>query len=282
MDIKNINTISFQGIKGANSHLACAKLFPKAKSIPCETFEEVFDSVRINKSNIGLIPVENSVAGRVAEIHSLMHKTPLKIVGEYFMKIELHLLGVKKIKINQIKKVKSHIHALSQCRKFIKKNKMKMIIAADTALAAREVREENNPRESAIASKLAAKTYGLEIARENVQDMKHNTTRFLIMSKNLQQKKEDNISYLTSCVFEVRSVPSALYKALGGFATHGVNLTKLESFIVEGDFNKAQFYIDIDGHIEDKSVKGALEELDFYTDKLIVLGVYPMHGYRNQ
>ena len=155
MDIKNINTISFQGIKGANSHLACRKLFPKAKSIPCETFEEVFDSVKINKSNIGLIPVENSVAGRVAEIHSLMHKTPLKIVGEYFMRIELHLLGVKKIKINQIKNVRSHIHALAQCRKFIKKNKLKMNITPDTALAAKQINEENNPTESAIAPKLA-------------------------------------------------------------------------------------------------------------------------------
>ena len=165
MDIKNINTISFQGIEGANSHLACKELFPKAKIIPCETFEEVFDSVRTNKSNIGLIPVENSVAGRVAEIHNLMHKTPLKIVGEYFMKVELHLLGVKKIKINQVKNVRSHIHALSQCRKFIKKSKIKMIVTPDTALAAKEVSEENNPTESAIASKLAGKIYNLKILK---------------------------------------------------------------------------------------------------------------------
>tara|TARA_B100001778_G_scaffold74467_1_gene59651 strand:- start:886 stop:1350 length:465 start_codon:yes stop_codon:yes gene_type:complete len=152
---------------------------------------------------------------------------------------------------------------------------------ADTAGSAKYISEQENSKDAAIASRLAAETYGLEIVKDDIQDMKHNTTRFLIMSKELQQKKVENSKYLTSCIFEVRSVPSALYKALGGFATNGVNITKLESFIVDGDFNKAQFYIDIDGHVEDKSVKGALEELDFYTDKLIVLGVYPMHEYRN-
>jgi prephenate dehydratase len=274
--------ITFQGEYGAYSHLACTTAYPNLEPIPCRTFESALDDVRAGKSDLAMIPVENSVAGRVADIHYLLGDYDLKIYAEHFQKVEHQLLVKSGVNLNEITHVRSHTMAIGQCQAVIKELGLQTIVMADTAGSAKYISEQEGSKDGAIASKLAAKTYGLEIARENVQDMQHNTTRFLIMSKNLQQKKEDNISYLTSCVFEVRSVPSALYKALGGFATHGVNLTKLESFIVEGDFNKAQFYIDIDGHIEDKSVKGALEELDFYTDKLIVLGVYPMHGYRNQ
>jgi len=274
--------ITFQGEYGAYSHLACTTAYSNLEPIPCRTFESALDDVRAGKSDLAMIPVENSVAGRVADIHYLLGDYDLKIYAEHFQKVEHQLLVKSGVNLNEITHVRSHTMAIGQCQAVIKELGLQTIVMADTAGSAKYISEQEGSKDGAIASKLAAKTYGLEIARENVQDMKHNTTRFLIMSKNLQQKKEDNISYLTSCVFEVRSVPSALYKALGGFATHGVNLTKLESFIVEGDFNKAQFYIDIDGHIEDKSVKGALEELDFYTDKLIVLGVYPMHGYRNQ
>ena len=274
--------ITFQGEYGAYSHLACTTAYSNLEPIPCRTFESALDDVRTGKSDLAMIPVENSVAGRVADIHYLLGDYDLKIYAEHFQKVEHQLLVKSGVTLNEITHVRSHTMAIGQCQAVIKELGLQTIVMADTAGSAKYISEQEGSKDGAIASKLAAKTYGLEIARENVQDMQHNTTRFLIMSKNLQQKKEDNISYLTSCVFEVRSVPSALYKALGGFATHGVNLTKLESFIVEGDFNKAQFYIDIDGHIEDKSVKGALEELDFYTDKLIVLGVYPMHGYRNQ
>ena len=274
--------ITFQGEYGAYSHLACTTAYSNLEPIPCRTFESALDDVRAGKSDLAMIPVENSVAGRVADIHYLLGDYDLKIYAEHFQKVEHQLLVKSGVNLNEITHVRSHTMAIGQCQAVIKELGLQTIVMADTAGSAKYISEQEGSKDGAIASKLAAKTYGLEIARENVQDMKHNTTRFLIMSKNLQQKKEENISYLTSCVFEVRSVPSALYKALGGFATHGVNLTKLESFIVEGDFNKAQFYIDIDGHIEDKSVKGALEELDFYTDKLIVLGVYPMHGYRNQ
>ena len=279
MDIKNINTISFQGIKGANSHLACAKLFPKAKSIPCETFEEVFDSVRINKSNIGLIPVENSVAGRVAEIHSLMHKTPLKIVGEYFMRIELHLLGVKKIKINQIKNVRSHIHALAQCRKFIKKNKLKMIITPDTALAAKQINEENNPTESAIAPKLAAEIYNLKILKKNIEDSFQNITRFILL-----QKKQIKVHYskgkiLTSLIFAVNNVPAALHKALGCFAINNVNMTKLESYVNE-TFKQAEFYVDIEGDPKNFNVASALKEIKEYTRFVRILGTYYADRFR--
>ena len=279
MDIKNINTISFQGIEGANSHLACKKLFPKAKVISCETFEEVFDSVRTNKSNIGLIPVENSVAGRVAEIHSLMHKTPLKIVGEYFMKVELHLLGVKKIKINQIKNVRSHIHALSQCRKFIKKNKAKMIVTADTALAAKEVSEENNPRESAIASKLAGKIYNLRILKKNVEDSFQNITRFLLLQKKQIKVHPSKGKILTSLIFAVNNVPAALHKALGCFAINNVNMTKLESYVDE-TFKQAEFYVDIEGDTKDFNVASALKEIKEYTRYVKILGTYYADKFR--
>ena len=279
MNIKNINTVSFQGIEGANSHLASEKLFPKAKIIPCETFEEVFESVTTNKSNIGLIPVENSVAGRVAEIHSLMHKTPLKIVGEYFMKIELHLLGVKKIKINQIKKVKSHIHALSQCRKFIKKNKMKMIITADTALAAKEVKDENNPRESAIASKLAGEIYNLRILKKNVEDSFQNITRFILLQKKQIKVHPSKGKILTSLIFAVNNVPAALHKALGCFAINNVNMTKLESYVSE-TFKQAEFYVDIEGDIKDFNVSSALKEIKEYTRFVRILGTYYADRFR--
>ena len=279
MDIKNINTISFQGIKGANSHLACAKLFPKAKSIPCETFEEVFDSVRINKSNIGLIPVENSVAGRVAEIHSLMHKTPLKIVGEYFMRIELHLLGVKKIKINQIKNVRSHIHALAQCRKFIKKNKLKMIITPDTALAAKEINEENNPTESAIAPRLAAEIYNLKILKKNIEDSFQNITRFILLQKKQIKVHPAKGKILTSLIFAVNNVPAALHKALGCFAINNVNMTKLESYVNE-TFKQAEFYVDIEGDPKNFNVASAFKEIKEYTRFVRILGTYYADKFR--
>ena len=279
MDIKNINTISFQGIEGANSHLACKELFPKAKVIPCETFEEVFDSVRTNKSNIGLIPVENSVAGRVAEIHSLMHKTPLKIVGEYFMKVELHLLGVKKIKINQVKNVRSHIHALSQCRKFIKKNKIKMIVTPDTALAAKEVSEENNPTESAIASKLAGKIYNLKILKKNVEDSFQNITRFILLHKKQIKVHPSKRKILTSLIFAVNNVPAALHKALGCFAINNVNITKLESYVNE-TFKQAEFYVDIEGDTKDFKVVSALKEIKEYTRFVRILGTYYADRFR--
>ena len=279
MDIKNINTISFQGIEGANSHLACKELFPKAKVIPCETFEEVFDSVRTNKSNIGLIPVENSVAGRVAEIHSLMHKTPLKIVGEYFMRVELHLLGVKKIKINQVKNVRSHIHALSQCRKFIKKSKIKMIVTPDTALAAKEVSEENNPTESAIASKLAGKIYNLKILKKNVEDSFQNITRFILLQKKQIKVNSSKGKILTSLIFAVNNVPAALHKALGCFAINNVNMTKLESYVNE-TFKQAEFYVDIEGDTKDFNVASALKEIKEYTRFVRILGTYYADRFR--
>jgi prephenate dehydratase len=279
MNIKNINTVSFQGIEGANSHLASKKLFPKAKIMPCETFEEVFESVTKNKANLGLIPVENSVAGRVAEIHGLIHKTPLKIVGEYFMKVELHLLGTEKIKISKIKNVRSHIHALSQCRKFIKRNKIKTIVTADTALAAKEIKEENNPIESAIATKLAAKIYNLKVLKKNVEDSLQNITRFILLQKKQIKVNPSKGKILTSLIFAVNNVPAALHKALGCFAINNVNMTKLESYVSE-TFRQAEFYVDIEGDTRDINVISALKEIKEYTRFVRILGTYYADRFR--
>ena len=273
--------IAFQGELGAYSHLACIEAAPDHNPVACRTFESAMEQVNASDCHLAMIPIENSVAGRVADIHYLLGGYDLKIYSEHFQEINHQLMVKPGASLNTIKNVRSHSMAIGQCHAAIKKYNLDVIIMADTAGSAKFISEQGTMEDSAIASTLAADTYGLDIVDTNIQDMKNNTTRFLIMSKELQQERNENLSYLTSCIFEVKSVPSALYKALGGFATNGVNLTKLESFIVDGDFNKAQFYIDLDGHAEDQSVKGALEELSFYTEKLKVLGVYPKHSYRN-
>ena len=273
--------IAFQGELGAYSHLACIEAAPDHNPVACRTFESAMEQVNASECHLAMIPIENSVAGRVADIHYLLGGYDLKIYSEHFQEINHQLMVKPGASLDTIKNVRSHSMAIGQCHAAIKKYNLDVIIMADTAGSAKFISEQGTMEDSAIASTLAADTYGLDIVDTNIQDMKNNTTRFLIMSKELQQERNENLSYLTSCIFEVKSVPSALYKALGGFATNGVNLTKLESFIVDGDFNKAQFYIDRDGHAEDQSVKGALEELSFYTEKLKVLGVYPKHSYRN-
>lgn len=273
--------IAFQGELGAYSHLACIEAAPDHNPVACRTFESAMEQVNASECHLAMIPIENSVAGRVADIHYLLGGYDLKIYSEHFQEINHQLMVKPGASLDTIKNVRSHSMAIGQCNTAIKKYNLDVIIMADTAGSAKFISEQGTMEDSAIASTLAADTYGLDIVDTNIQDMKNNTTRFLIMSKELQQERNENLSYLTSCIFEVKSVPSALYKALGGFATNGVNLTKLESFIVDGDFNKAQFYIDLDGHAEDQSVKGALEELSFYTEKLKVLGVYPKHSYRN-
>ena len=273
--------IAFQGELGAYSHLACIEAAPDHNPVACRTFESAMEQVNASECHLAMIPIENSVAGRVADIHYLLGGYDLKIYSEHFQEINHQLMVKPGASLDTIKNVRSHSMAIGQCHAAIKKYNLDVIIMADTAGSAKFISEQGTMEDSVIASSLAADTYGLDIVDTNIQDMKNNTTRFLIMSKELQQERNENLSYLTSCIFEVKSVPSALYKALGGFATNGVNLTKLESFIVDGDFNKAQFYIDLDGHAEDQSVKGALEELSFYTEKLKVLGVYPKHSYRN-
>jgi len=272
--------IAFQGEKGAYSHLACLEVFPNANTVACSTFEEAFQLVRDNSEYKIVIPIENSLAGRVADIHYLIPKYKLQIHSEHFQKVTHNLLGIKGSRIEDIKTVRSHSQAIGQCSKMISENKLKPIISADTAGSAKFISEKKDKTDSAIASELAAKIYNLEILKSNVEDESGNVTRFFIMGKESSHPELKDKKYITSCIFKVKSIPAALYKALGGFATNSVNLCKLESFSVKNTFDQVNFYIDIEGHIEDMSLKKALEELSFHTEKLEVLGVYEAHQFR--
>ena len=272
--------IAFQGEKGAYSHLACSEVFPNVNATACSTFEEAFQLARDNSEYKIVIPIENSLAGRVADIHYLIPKYKLQIHAEHFQKVTHNLLGIKGSKIEDIKTVRSHSQAIGQCNKMISKNKLKPIISADTAGSAKFISEKKDKTESAIASELAAKIYGLEIIKTKVEDEPGNVTRFFIMGKDTKHPENKNKKYITSCIFKLKSIPAALYKALGGFATNGVNLCKLESFSVKNTFDQVNFYNDIEGHIEDPSLQKALEELGFHTQKLDVLGVYEAHQFR--
>ena len=274
------NKIAFQGEKGAYSHLAIQEIFPNAEAIPCSTFEETFQLAKDDSNYRIVIPIENSLAGRVADIHYLIPKYKLQIYAEHFHKVSHNLLGIKGSKIKDIKTVRSHSQALGQCQKLINENKLKPIISADTAGSAKFVSEQNDKSESAIASTLAAKIYNLEILKSNVEDDNKNVTRFFVMGNKAKQPELKDKKYITSCIFKLKSIPAALYKALGGFATNGVNLCKLESFAVKNTFDQVNFYIDIEGHIEDPSMQKALEELGFHTQKLDILGVYEAHEFR--
>ncbi len=276
---KNIK-VAFQGEKGAYSHLACLEVFPNAEAIACSTFEEAFLMAKDNSDFKIIIPIENSLAGRVADIHYLIPKYKLQIHAEHFQKVTHNLLGIKGSKIQDIKTVRSHSQAIGQCRKIILQNNLKEIISADTAGSAKFVSEKKDKSESAIASELAAKIYGLEILKSKIEDESGNVTRFFIMGRDSDHPEFKDKKYITSCIFKLKSIPAALYKALGGFATNGVNLCKLESFSVKNTFDQVNFYIDIEGHIEDPSLQKALEELGFHTQKLDVLGVYEAHQFR--
>ena len=278
--MKNKIKIAFQGEKGAYSHLACLEVFPNADAIACSTFEETFQLAKDNSEYKIVIPIENSLAGRVADIHYLIPKYKLQIHAEHFQKVTHNLLGIKGSKIKDIKTVRSHSQAIGQCNKMISENKLKPIISADTAGSAKFISEKKDKTDSAIASELAAKIYSLEILKSNVEDESGNVTRFFIMGKDSKHPEHKDKKYITSCIFKLKSIPAALYKALGGFATNGVNLCKLESFSVKNTFDQVNFYIDIEGHIEDPSLQKALEELGFHTQKLDILGVYEAHQFR--
>ena len=278
--MKNKIKVAFQGEKGAYSHLACLEVFPNADAIACSTFEETFQLAKDNSEYKIVIPIENSLAGRVADIHYLIPKYKLQIHSEHFQKVTHNLLGIKGSKIKDIKTVRSHSQAIGQCNKMISENKLKPIISADTAGSAKFISEKKDKTDSAIASELAAKIYSLEILKSNVEDESGNVTRFFIMGKDSKHPEHKDEKYITSCIFKLKSIPAALYKALGGFATNGVNLCKLESFSVKNTFDQVNFYIDIEGHIEDPSLQKALEELGFHTQKLDVLGVYEAHQFR--
>ena len=272
--------VAFQGEKGAYSHLACLEVFPDVEAVACSTFEEAFQLAKDKSEYRIVIPIENSLAGRVADIHYLIPKYKLQIHAEHFQKVTHNLLGIKGSKIKDIKTVRSHSQAIGQCSKIIFENKFKPIISADTAGSAKFISKKKDKTDSAIASDLAAKIYGLEIIKSKVEDEPGNVTRFFIMGKDTMHPQHKDKKYITSCIFKLKSIPAALYKALGGFATNGVNLCKLESFSVKNTFDQVNFYIDIEGHIEDSSLQKALEELGFHTQNLDILGVYEAHQFR--
>ena len=274
-------TIAFQGAHGAYSDLACRTAYPAMTSLACATFEEAFTAVREQRAELAMIPIDNSVAGRVADIHHLLPESGLHIVGEHFQPVVHHLLAVPGATIAGLKTVHSHIHALPQCRRMIAELGLKPIVHADTAGAAADVAARGNPTEAAIASELAGQIYGLRSLRGDVADQANNTTRFVVMRREPIDPDPAQGPVITSFVFRVRSVPAALYKALGGFATNGINITKLESYIVDGNFTVAQFYADIDGHPDQRLVRLALEELGFFSREVRILGVYPASSSRH-
>ena len=272
--------IAFQGEPGANSDLACRKVYPGYQPLPCPTFEDAFAAVRSGKAELAMIPIENSVAGRVADIHHLLPQSGLFIVGEYFLPIHHQLMAPRGAKLGDVKTVESHVHALGQCRNIIRKLKIRPIVSGDTAGSARIVAERGDKNCASIASKLAADIYGLDILAEDVEDETHNTTRFVVLARQASWAKQGSGPLVTTFVFRVRNLPAALYKALGGFATNGVNMTKLESYMVDGEFSATQFYADVDGHPEDKGLAFALEELKFFSREFRLVGVYPGHPFR--
>lgn len=274
--------IAYQGERGSNSHIACREVYPQYEAIPCRTFEDVIAMVESGEAQLAMIPVENTIAGRVGDIHHLLPSTCLHMIGEHFMRIKFQLMGLKGSKIEDIKRAYSHVMALGQCRQYLRERKIVAVTAADTAGAARIVSERADPSAAAIAPALAAHEYGLEILAWDIEDAKHNTTRFVIMAPQPLDDLPDNRQSVTAFLFQVRNIPSALYKALGGFATNGVNMTKLESYQLEGSFNASQFYAEIEGHPDQRSVQLALEELGFFSSSLKILGVYPAHPAREQ
>ncbi len=278
----NINSFSFQGVSGAYSELAGKKLFPKALSLPSSTFEDMFEQVRIGKADAAMVPIENSLAGRVADTQRLIPESNLKITMEYFLEINHNLIAIKGSKISDIKRIHSHEQGIAQCRNKIIKLKKEMIVEADTAGSAKMISELNNIEDAAIASELAAEIYNLQIIEKNFQDSINNVTRFLVMQKKLNDLDISTKEILTTLVFTVRSIPAALYKCLGGFASNGVNITKLESYVHPQGFDVAQFYIDFEGHPDTPSVKLALEEMKFFCKHINILGVYEKSSFRKK
>jgi prephenate dehydratase len=277
-------TIAFQGEPGANSHIACNLAYPGYEPLPCPTFEDAFAAVRTGRAALAMIPIDNSVAGRVADIHHLMPASKLHIIGEWFLPVQHQLMAPRQATLKTIKTVESHVHALGQCRNVIRALHLKAVVAADTAGAAREVAEAGDITRAALATKLAAKIYGLRILKKDVADAKHNATRFVVLSREPRWANRKEKRVMTTFVFQVRNIPAALYKALGGFATNGINMTKLESYMVDGNFTATQFYADVEGHPKNRALELALEELEFVSQPktLRILGVYPTHRSREK
>jgi prephenate dehydratase len=271
--------IAFQGELGAYSHQACAQARPDFTPVPCQTFEDVVEMTRSGAVDLGMLAVENSTYGRVADVHSLLPKAGLHIVDEAFVRVHVNLLGVKGAKLTDVTEAHGHVVILPQCAGFLKEHGIKGHVSSDNARAAREVAEGGDKTRAALASELAAEIYGLDVLARHIEDHKNNTTRFLVMSRHADHSRRAN-RMVTTFTFRVRNIPAALYKAMGGFATNGVNMTKLESYMVGGTFTATEFYADIEGHPEDANVKLALEELAYFTTQIQILGVYPSDRVR--
>ena len=273
--------IAFQGMAGAYSDLACRMAYPELETVPSVSFDAAFRAVREKVADLAMIPVDNTLAGRVADVHHLIPNGELFIIGEHFQLIRHCLLGLPGAKLEELTGVHSHVHAIPQCKKIIENLQLERHVVADTAKGASDIKKWNDATQAAIASELAAEIYGLEILKKDVQDAAHNTTRFLVLSReNDIPKLEEGKKYLTSFAFEVRNIPAALYKALGGFATNGVQMAKLESY-VDKHFNVARFFADVEGHIEERSLQLAFEELEFFAKHVFMLGTYPAHSFRS-
>ncbi|MEO1092401.1 MAG: prephenate dehydratase [Pseudomonadota bacterium] len=277
--LRTVRSVAFQGHPGAYSHLACRRTFPDAEAVACASFEDAFAAVREHRTDLAMIPIENSVAGRVADIHQLMPGGKLHIVGETFLRVNHQLLAPPGTRLADLTHVHSHEQALGQCRSYLRRRGLEPMVQADTAGAAQMVARTRVPGHAAIASSLAAEIHGLDILDAGIEDADHNTTRFVILATESWTPEPGDGAVITTFVFRVRNVPASLYKALGGFATNGINMTKLESY-VEPDFNQAFFYADVIGHPADRPLANALEELAFFSDELRLLGTYAAHAFR--
>ena len=267
--------IAFQGELGAYSHQACRDTCPQMEPMACRTFEDAIEAVRGHDAELAMLPVENSTFGRVADIHHLLPDSDLHIIGEAFVRVHINLLALPGTPLSEIRTAMSHTMLLGQCRAFLAQHGIARLTGADTAGSARQVAEDGDPSVAALASELAGEIYGLEVLARHIEDEGDNTTRFLIMARDPDLTRRGDSGMMTSFVFQVRNIPAALYKAMGGFATNGVNMTKLESYMVGGSFSATQFYADIEGHPDDPNVRLAMEELDYFTSDIKILGVYP-------
>ncbi len=275
-----VRRIAYQGEPGANSHIVCQQHHPDAEAVACASFEDVFAAVTGGDADLAMIPIDNSIAGRVADIHHFLPTSGLHIVGEHFLRIQFMVMGVPGTTLETVRTVHSHVHALGQCRKIIGQHGWTPIVSGDTAGAAREIAEAADVTSAAIAPPLSAEIYGLDILAADVEDEDHNTTRFVELSREPVRAPQGAGPVVTTFIFNVRNLPAALYKALGGFATNGVNMTKLESYMVGGEFTATQFLAEVDGHPDDPHVARALEELGFFTTETRVLGVYAADPFR--
>ena len=273
--------IAFQGEPGAYSHQACRETYPQMDAMPCRTFEDAIEAVRAHEAELAMLPVENSTFGRVADIHHLLPESGLHIIGEAFVRVHINLLALPGVTLGEVERAMSHTMLLGQCRGFLARHGIHRVTGADTAGSARHVAEAQEGSLAALASELAGGIYGLDVLARNIEDDGNNTTRFLVMSRAPDHSRRGDAGMMTSFVFQVRNIPAALYKAMGGFATNGVNMTKLESYMVNGSFNATQFYADIEGHPDDPGVRRALDELEYFTAEIRMLGVYPADPRRH-